>query len=219
MSTFKGAFALLLLTGLLLALSLSLFVPAALGHAEFENWANRSIRSPEPVGYNYNNSALCQACGWRGTGGVGNLGIGSGKVSNVYPMFIDDAMEKFNEDMNKSAQPSNETAGNASAEAPDAEPGNGTRISGDLDTGTCPTCELAALAEAGLVEPLTPTYLLAGGVISRGTTYGITLGRPLQHILNENPVEFGALYAKMYGLPLPDGDVIDIGIKSIGYEY
>jgi hypothetical protein len=32
-------------------------------------------------------------------------------------------------------------------------------------------------------------------------------------------VELGVLYAKMFGLPMPDGSRMDIGIKSPGYEY
>jgi hypothetical protein len=234
MKTFKGAFALLILTGLLLVLSLNLFAHSASARADFATWANRSTRVCEPAGYNTGGTSCCQACSWKGVRGIGNVGIGNGNISLMQPGFINDAMKAFNESLAANESSSSETAGNANPAnttggnvtngnvtvAPQINgTGNGTLVSRDVATGTCPTCEQAAAAEEELTEPLTPSLLLAGGIIPRGTTYGITLGRPMPHILNENPVEFGALYAKMYGLPMPNGDVIDLGIKSIGYEY
>lgn len=48
---------------------------------------------------------------------------------------------------------------------------------------------------------------------------GITYGKPYPGILNEYPVEAAAVYGKLAGLRMPDGRTIDVGIKSIGYEY
>jgi hypothetical protein len=56
-------------------------------------------------------------------------------------------------------------------------------------------------------------------VITRTEPYSIIIGQPFPHILNEDPVEPGVLYAKMFGLPLPSGRIIDIGIKSLGSEF
>ncbi len=68
--------------------------------------------------------------------------------------------------------------------------GKESLVSRDVATGTCPVCEQAAAAEEGLTESLTPSLILAGGVVTEGTPYGITLGTPMPHILNENPVEW-----------------------------
>jgi hypothetical protein len=219
MKTFKGALALLLLTGFILALSLNLFAQTASGYADFNTWANRSSRSCEPVGYNASGTACCQACSWRGVRGVGNVGIGDGNVSLMLPSFANDAMKAFNEGPAANETSFNMTAGNATVALPESATGNDTIISNNIGTGTCSVCDLAAASDPALVETLTPSLLLAAGVVTEGTPYGITLGRPMPHILNENPVETGVLYGKMYGLTMPSGQRIDFGVKSIGYEY
>jgi hypothetical protein len=230
MKTFRGAFALLLLTGLLLVLSLNLFAHVASAHADFDTWANRSTRVYEPAGYNTSGTCTSAICAWKGVRGIGNVGIGDGNVSLMQPGFINDAIKAFNESLAANETSSNETAGNrtppnVTADNETVAPaingkGNGTLVSKDVATASCPACEQAAAAEEGLTETLFPDLILAGGIITEGgTPYGITLGRPMPHILNEDPVEAAALYAKLYGLIMPSGQRIDVGIKSIGYEY
>lgn len=219
MRTLKWAFALLLLTGFFLALSLNLYAPAAKAHAEFATWANRSIRVCEPAGYNTNGTCCCKACEFtRKFNDMGNLGIGNGNVSLIKPEFTNDAMKAFNDSLAAANAPAEAGAGNTSAASQPDIAGQESLTAKDVATGTCPACEEAA-AEAELTDSLTPNYLLAGGVVTEGTPYGITLGQPMPHILNENPTEPNVLYAKMYGLTMPSGQRIDMGFKTIGYEY
>jgi hypothetical protein len=217
--TLTGAMALLLLTGIVVTLVLCLFAPTASAYADFAAWGNRSLRVCEPSGYNTSGTCTCAICKWKGVQGVGNLGIGDGNVSLMKPGFINDAVKAMNESLEGNELSSGETAGTMKVAPPENITGNNTVLSRDVATGSCPTCELAAAEDEGLTESLTPSLLLAGGVVTEGIPYGITLGRPMPHILNENPVEVGALYAKMYGLTMPSGQRIDMGFKTTGYEY
>lgn len=164
MKTFKGAFALLILTGLFLALSLNLFAYVVSAHADFDTWANRISRVCEPAGYNTSGTSCCQACSWKGVRGIGNVGIGDGNISLMQPGFINDAMKAYNESLAANETSSNGTAGDATSSnftsanttagnvtvAPTINgKGNTTLVSKDVATGTCPVCEDAA-AEEGL---------------------------------------------------------------------
>jgi hypothetical protein len=125
----------------------------------------------------------------------------------------------MNESLAGGPASSDRTAGNFTVSPPENITGKEWPPSKDVSTGTRTACEEAA-ADEGLVESLTPSLILSGGVVTEGgTPYDITLGSPLPHILNENPVEFGALYAKMYGLTMPGGQRIDMCFKTTGYEY
>jgi hypothetical protein len=217
--TLNRAFAILLLTCIVLTLSVNIFANVACAYADFSTWANRSLRPCEPAGYSTSGTCTCSICGWRGVLGIGHVGIGDGNVSLMKPGFINDAMKAFNEGLAGNETSSNKTTGNVTIVPQENGNGNGTLVSRDVATGSCPACEQAAAAEEGLTETLLPSLLLAGGIVTEGSPYGITLGRPLPHILNEDPEEVGVLYAKMYGLTMPNGDRIDLGIKSIGYEY
>ncbi|MGA9140304.1 MAG: hypothetical protein WBZ29_08770 [Methanocella sp.] len=230
MKAIKGAFALFILTGFFLALSVNFFAPAACGHADFDIWANRSARVCEPCNYANKGSSAEKIVSWNGTGGIGNVGIGNGNYTLMKPDFINDAVKSMeNSTMaNEPATPGNITANNVTRMPQDNARGNSSLISNAVATGgegqapaTCPTCnkEAPPASEESLTESLTPDYIMAGGVIREGTPYSVTIGRPFPHILNEEPVELGVLYAKMFGLPMPDGSRIDIGVKSPGYEY
>jgi hypothetical protein len=216
--TLTGATALLLLTCLVSTIAVCLFVPAASAYADFAAWGNRSLRVCEPAGYNTSGTCTCAICQWKGTQGVGNLGIGDGNVSLMKPSFINDAVKAMNDSLAGNELSSRDNAGTMTVAPPENITGKESVTAKDVSTGTCPVCEETA-AGAGLTESLTPTLLMAAGVVTEGTPYGITLGTPMPHILNENPVELGVLYAKMYGLTMPSGQRIDIGIKSPGYEY
>ena len=230
MKTLKGALALFILTGFFLALSVNLFTHVACARADFESWANRSLRVCEPCHYATKGTSAEKVVSWNGTGGIGNVGIGNGNYTLMKPDFINDAVKSMR---NSTASNESTTSGNASADnvisaPPDNAKGNGTLISRDVATGVnepvnaeCKTCgkEASPAEEEPLTESLTPNFLMAGGIIREGVPYSITLGQPFPHILNEEPVELGVLYGKMFGLPMPDGSRIDIGIKSPGYEY
>jgi hypothetical protein len=226
--TFNGAFAFLLLTCIIIILSAQVLVQVAGAHADFAVWSNRSIRPGAPCGSCI--EGTCTECivAWPGVKGVGNLGIGDGNISLMDPAFINDAMKSFEETMAKNvsaeenktgeviAAPQNNSRGNSTlisrevaADINESAPeGNGT---GDVETEQEET--------ETLTELLLPEYLMAAGVITRAEPYSITINRPFPHILNEDPVEAGVIYGKMFGLPLPDGRMIDIGIKSLGSEY
>jgi hypothetical protein len=206
--------------------------------ADFATFANRSTRPPEPLYYDINGTSTETVVSWPGVQGVGNLGIGTGDPLLVEPEFINDAMKSFAENMTR-----NETAlGNATGEAVVAPQNNLTNnrtlISGNVTPGSDmiqPVQEHAAEglpepreerreekkpeAEEPLTENLLPEYLMAAGVFTRTEPYSISIGQPFPHILNEDPVEPGVVYAKMFGLPLPDGRMIDMGIKSLGSEF
>jgi hypothetical protein len=70
-----------------------------------------------------------------------------------------------------------------------------------------------------LTESLLPDYDLAASIIPRGEPYSITVNQPFAHILAEDPIEASVLYGKLLGFPLPGGQVVDVGIKCLGYEY
>ncbi len=230
MKTLKGAFAIFVLMGFFLALSISLFAPVACGHADFDIWANRSARVCEPCNYANKGTSAEKIVSWNGTRGIGNVGIGNGNYTLMKPDFINDAIKSMNNSTtaNVPTTPENLTADNVTGASQDNARGNGTLISRDVATGgneqasaSCPACSKEAAPAEGesLTESLTPNFFMAGGVIREGAPYSITIGQPFPHILNEEPVELGVLYAKMFGLPMPDGSRIDVGIKSPGYEY
>jgi hypothetical protein len=230
MKTLKGAVALFILTGFFLALSVNLFTHVGCARADFESWANRSLRVCEPCHYATKGTSAEKVVSWNGTGGIGNVGIGNGNYTLMKPEFINDAVKAMNDSLagNESAASKNVPADHVIGAPMDNAKGNGTLISKDVATGgsasasaSCPTCSKAAAAaeEEALTESLTPNYLMAGGVVREGTPYSVTIGHPFPHILNEEPVELGVLYGKMFGLPMPDGSRMDIGIKSPGYEY
>jgi hypothetical protein len=206
--------------------------------ADFATFANRSTRPLEPLYYDINGTSTETIVSWPGVRGVGNLGIGTGDPLLVEPEFINDAMKSFAE-----SQAKNVTApGNATREVISVPQNNSTSnrtlISGNVTQGNetfQPVHEHAAEglpepeeerleekkpeAEEPLTENLLPEFVNAAGVITRTEPYSIIIGQPFPHILNEDPVEPGVLYAKMFGLPLPSGRIIDMGIKSLGSEF
>ena len=116
---------------------------------------------------------------------------------------------------------------------------NGTRGIGNLGIGNS---SMSAFTDNSTKdETLYPDYDLQGVVTTRNSPYpnvnclagdensasgkigktpGIfSYGKPYPGILSEYPVEAAAVYGKMTGLRMPDGRLIDIGVKSIGYEY
>ena len=230
MKTLKVAFAIFVLTGFFLALSISLFAPAACGHADFDIWANRGTRVYDPVNYNINGTSAQKVVSWNGTGGIGNVGIGNGDYTLMKPDFINNAVKSMENSLagNESTTPGISGANHMISAPQNNSTGNGTLVTADVaaygnesahadrETGRN---EVLPAEEAPLTESLAPNFIMAGGIIREGSPYSITLGQPFPHILNEEPVELGALYAKMFGLPMPDGSRIDIGVKSPGYEY
>jgi hypothetical protein len=228
MKTLNGAIALLLLAGFFLAVAVSIFVPAADARADFVTWADRLTRPGAPCGCTENGTCVQRIVAWPGVKGVGNVGIGDGNVSLMQPEFINDAMKSFNEGLTK-----NESApGNTTGEVI-AAPLNNSRYNGTLVTGNATAASETAEPggeEAGnvtsepeesetLTESLLPGHVMSAGTITRTEPYSIVYGDPFPHILNEDQVEAGVIYGKMFGLPLPGGRTIDIGIKSLGSEY
>jgi len=82
----------------------------------------------------------------------------------------------------------------------------------ETDTPATPAYDLGT-------ESLYPQNVLAGAATVEGRPDTIVIGHPFPHIMTEAPVEAAALYGKLVGLPLPDGSVMDVGVKSLGYEY
>jgi hypothetical protein len=230
MKHFKGIILLLLMACIALAMAASIFAGVADARADFEKWSNRSARIVEPADYKTNGTCTEAICTWKGVGGVGNLGIGDGNVSLMKPEVIS-GMAEYDTQAAGSNESSGETAGktanetasaeNATADgvirAPAGNPaGNGTLVSRNVDTQPAvPEGE----AEGPITESLFPDYDLAASVIPRGVPYSLTVNTPFEHILSENPTEASVLYGKLIGFPMPGGQVVDIGIKCIGYEY
>jgi hypothetical protein len=148
--------------------------------ADFATWANRSTRSLEPVDYNTNGTSTCQMCGWKGTQGIGNVGIGNGSVAALTNGTTKD----------ETLYPDYDLQGVVMTEGSQYPDVN--HITGDA--------AINALQIGG-----------APGVF--------TFGKPYKGILNEYPVESTAVYGKLTGLRMPDGRNVEIGVKSIGYEY
>lgn len=218
MKTLKGALALFILTGFFLALSVNLFADVSCAHVDFATYADRNTRPTEPIGWDVNGTSVQQVVAWNGTKGVGNLGIGNGDISLMDPEVINSAVRNASAGLNVSANipAGNETqADNETQEEDKDATGWGFRASGSE----------AAAEEAGpeeveeAWESLLPRHVAAASFITRGEPYSITINEPFPHILNENPTEPGVLYAKMLGLPLPGGRVMDMGIKSLGTEF
>jgi hypothetical protein len=219
MRSIKGAIALLLLTCIILALTASVFSYGASAHADFATYADRNTRPTEPIGYDVNGTSVKTMVDWPGTRGVGNLGIGNGDISLMDPDVINRAVRNASAGQNVStAIPAgNETQGEDQDatgwgfQASDTE----AAAEGGGDAGEAGDAE--EVEEAW--ESLLPRHVAAASIITRGEPYSITINEPYPHILNENPVEPGVLYAKMLGLQLPGGRMIDMGIKSLGTEF
>jgi hypothetical protein len=206
--------------------------------ADFATFANRSTRPPEPLYYDINGTSTETVVSWPGVQGVGNLGIGTGDPLLVEPEFINDAMKSFAGDQAKKVAAPGNATGEVTPVPKNNSTGNRTLISGNVTPGSDmiqPVQEHAAEglpepreerreekkpeAEEPLTENLLPEYLMAAGTITRTEPYSLTIGQLFPHILNEDPVEPGVIYAKMFGLPLPDGRMMDMGIKSLGSEF
>jgi hypothetical protein len=241
----KSTLIVLLLASIILVGASGLLAGKAEGYANFTKWANRSARILEPADYNTNGTCSCAVCCWKGVQGIGNMGIGNGNVSLMKPDVINSMVQNAtgatngnetsgnasNEMANETAMAGNAAAGNDKAtpgnytdtiiRAPASNtPGNGTLVSRDTDASPAePEPAPEAAPEAPLTESLYPDFDLAASVIPRSTPYSITINQPFPHILAEDPREAAALYGKLIGLPMPSGQVIDVGVKSIGYEY
>ncbi len=233
MKTLTGTVALFILTGFFLALSVNLCADVACARADFATFADRNTRPTEPVGYDVNGTSVQMVVAWNGTRGVGNLGIGNGDVSLMKPEVINSAIRNARVGQNVSANVTarnetlparNETlpADNDTKEEDKNATGWGFRASdteadadGDGESGESGEAEEAE----DQWESLLPEHVAAASVITRGEPYSITINEPYPHILNENPTEPAVLYAKMLGLPLPGGRMIDMGIKSLGTEF
>jgi hypothetical protein len=230
----KSTIILLLLACIVLAIVISLFTGNANGRADFEKWSNRSARVIEPADYQTKGTCSEAICSWKGVGGIGNLGIGDGNVSMMQPDAINELVESGmqsingNKTANETASTGNVTAKNGTV-SPATNPadsiirapasntaGNGTLVSRNVDAQLA-VPEVAA--DAPSTESLYPDYDLAASVIPRCAPYTITINTPFEHILAEDPVEAAALYGKLVGFTMPCGQVVDVGVKCIGYEY
>jgi hypothetical protein len=238
MKHFKGTIILFLMVCIALAIAASLIVVAADARADFEKWSNRSARVLEPADYKTNGTCCEAICTWKGVGGIGNMGIGDGNVSLMKPDMIGEmtanAMQatagngSSNEAAGKTTneiagKTTNETAsaGNATTDSVIRAPannsaGNGVLLSRNADNQLALPEETA---DSPSTESLYPDYDLAASVLPRSTPYSITVNKPFTHILAEDPVEAAALYGKLVGFTMPGGQVVDVGIKCIGYEY
>jgi hypothetical protein len=222
MKHFKGTIVLFLIVCIALAMAASLFTVAADARADFEKWSNRSARVLEPADYNTKGTCSEAICSWKGVQGVGNMGIGDGNVSLMKPDVINQLVADSMPSAKADSNPGDE--GNASGnrtgdiiKAPEANTaGNGTLVT--ESPGPLPA-EPEPKEDGPQTESLYPDYDLAASIIPRGMPYTITINKPFEHILNEDPSEAAALYAKMIGIQMHNGQVVDLGIKSIGYEY
>jgi hypothetical protein len=190
MTSFRWVVVLLVFTFIALTLSISLLSRAAYARADFGTWANRSTHVVEPAGYNTTGSPACKICEFsRKFNDMGNLGIGNGNISLIKPDYLKEALNVT---------------------------GIETGVAGNNTTGLGTPAPMAYDFET---ENLLPLNVLAGAATVEGRPDTITLGHPFLHILMEDPTEASVLYGKLLGLPLPAGSVMDVGIKSIGYEY
>jgi hypothetical protein len=238
MKHFKGTIVLFLMVCIVLAIAASLFAVAADARADFEKWSNRSARVLEPADYKTNGTCCEAICTWKGVRGVGNMGIGDGNISLMEPDVISEMAVNGvqaagdNKSSNETAgKVTNETAGkaangtaskgNTTADSVIRAPANNTSGNGTLvSQNTERQIALPEEAAAGpSTESLYPDYDLAASVIPRSTPYSITINTPFAHILTEEPVEAAALYGKLIGFTMPGGQVVDVGVKCIGYEY
>jgi len=198
---------------MIMALTVSLFSHPASARADFTTYADRNTRPTEPIGYDVNGTSVQTVVAWNGTRGVGNLGIGNGDISLMDPDVINRAVRNASAGQNIST---NVTASNETQEEDNDATGWGFRAS-DTEAAADGDGEPEEVEEAW--ESLLPRHVAAASIITRGEPYSITINEPYPHILNENPVEPGVLYAKLLGLPLPGGRMIDMGIKSLGTEF
>jgi hypothetical protein len=208
MKHFKGIILLLLMACIAMALAASIFAGPADARADFEKWSNRSARVVEPADYKTNGTCCEAICTWKGVGGIGNLGIGDGNVSLMKPDVIREMAENDTQ-----AIPGNESSGETAGKA-----NNETASSGNATADRVIHLPEAA-ADGPSTESLLPDYDLAASVIPRGVPYSITANTPFAHILAEEPVEASVLYGKLIGFTMPGGQVVDVGIKCLGYEY
>jgi len=199
-------------------MSISLLSRAADARADFATWANRSTRVLEPAGYNINNTPTCEVCTFtRGMNLIGNLGIGNGNISLMKPDYL-------NSTLNAPAPGPAESEKSVPVGSPADNRTMSQEIADQNRTNVSQNNETAAPVPAPLAydfetDNLYPENVLAGAATVEGRPDSIVIGHPFEHILMEDPVEAAALYGKLMGLPLPDGSVMDVGIKCIGYEY
>jgi hypothetical protein len=233
----------MLIAGIGLAMAVLIFADTADARADFEKWSNRSARVLEPGDYNTNGTCSEAICSWKGVQGVGNMGIGDGNISLMKPDVLNSQVMEHTQAMNASGSSGNATGDTAGEAAPEGNgttknqmtspgnipgsivhapasntPGNGTLVSQDPGPAQ-PEPVTEAEEDAPLTESLYPDYDLAASVIPRYAPYSITINKPFEHILAEDPCEAAALYGKLIGFTMPSGQVVDVGIKSIGYEY
>lgn len=204
---------------ILIALVLAcLFLPVfgcmcdnANARVDFATWANRSTRSLEPVDYNTNGTSTCQMCSWKGTQGMGNVGIGDGNLSAFTNGTTKD----------ETLYPDYDLQGVVTTEGsqyPGVNQITGDTVSKALQIGVGnESGNSAGNNETEIVAD--NTHEIGSGVKIGGTSDIITYGKPYPGILNEYPVEATAVYGKLTGLRMPDGRSVEIGVKSIGYEY
>lgn len=226
MRSVTGAVAIFLIISLSLVFVGLTFSDEASARADFATWADRNTRPTAPIGYDINGSSVKTIVDWPGVRGVGNAGIGNGNVSLMDPDVINRAVSNATAGQNVSG---NATAATAGDEADDREIADGDEREEEIDpAGRGFPAEGAEEAVEGAGEPeeveeawesLLPRHVAAASFITRGEPYAITINEPFPHILNEEPREPGVLYAKMWGLPLPGGRMMDMGIKSLGSEF
>jgi hypothetical protein len=181
----KVTFAMLTLACVLLTVFTSPCITNANARADFATWANRSTRSLEPADYNTNGTSTCQICNWKGTQGIGNVGIGDGSISALTNGTTKE----------ETLYPDYDLQGVVTTEGSQYPGVNRT----EMDAGN--------------------TSVVGSGLKIGGTPDIITYGKPYPGILNEYPAEATAVYGKLTGLKMPDGRSVEIGVKSIGYEY
>ena len=230
MKHFKGMIILLLITCIALAMAAGLFAGPADARADFGKWSNRSARVVEPADYKTNGTCSEAICTWKGVGGVGNMGIGDGNVSLMKPDVIRGMTENDTQTAGEN-ESSDGTAGKTINETDSTENTTTDSVIGAPANNSASNVSLVSrsaynqpalpedAAEGPLTESLLPDYDLAASVIPRGVPYSITANTPFAHILAEDPVESAVLYGKLIGFTMPGGQVVDVGIKCLGYEY
>jgi len=223
----KVTLAIVILACIVTVLFSDILVENAYARADFVKWSNRSARVLEPGDYNTNGTCSNKICSWNGTQGIGNLGIGNSSVAAFTNNTTKDETLYPDYDLQGVVTTRN-------SQYPDVNCISGERINKALDFGsgnvsenstesnqTIPgnsTEEASNTSAENATSTTSATENAASGSV--GKTPGIfSYGEPYPGILDEYPVEAAAVYGKMNGLRMPDGRLIDIGVKSIGYEY
>jgi hypothetical protein len=195
--------------------------------ANMTAWLSTPPNSFEPMGYTVNGTAakfVVDTLGWSKTKLMGNVGIGNGGVealnrsSNQAVNHTDDYIMAA--DMSMAPWDPGRITGTGPAPATDDKNLTASNVTGrSIDTSS--SDNISAANE-------TPKSSVFGQIGSGNTAamrlndpyHSILMGRPVDDLCYQAPLAISiSMYARLVGLPMPDGGVANMGIRNLGYGY